>query len=93
MARGLRFHLDESCRFSIAKGLRLHGVDVTTSGEVGLISATDVEQLAFCHLRGRILFTHDADFVVLHDAGAEHSGVVYCHQRLRSVGDLSLIHI
>ena len=39
MARTIRFHLDEHCDPAIAAGLRLHGVDVTTTADAGLISA------------------------------------------------------
>ena len=33
----IRFHLDESVNNAIANGLRLRGLDVTTSNEVGLV--------------------------------------------------------
>ncbi len=33
MAQTIRFHLDENCSKAIARGLRLRGVDVTTTPE------------------------------------------------------------
>jgi hypothetical protein len=41
MPRTILFHLDENCHRAIAEGLRRRGIDVTTTPEVGLISATD----------------------------------------------------
>jgi Domain of unknown function (DUF5615) len=43
----IRYHLDESVDVAIADGLRRRGIDVTTSVEAGLLSAPDVEQLAW----------------------------------------------
>jgi hypothetical protein len=43
MVNRLKFHLDESVSNAIAKGLRMRGVDVTTSPEEGLIGASDKE--------------------------------------------------
>ena len=40
MARTIRFHLDEHCDPAIAAGLRLHGVDVTTTHEASLPSCS-----------------------------------------------------
>ena len=39
MPRTIRFHLDEHCDPAIAAGLRLHGVDVTTTPEAHLLGA------------------------------------------------------
>lgn len=88
MPRTIRFHLDESCAGSVAKGLRLHGIDVTTSKDVGLVGATDEEQLAFANSEGRVILTHDSDFVGLNQVGAQHSGIVYCHRLRRSLGEI-----
>ena len=41
MPRTIRFHLDENCPHAIAEGLRRRGIDVTTTPEVDLISASD----------------------------------------------------
>ena len=74
MLRTIRFHLDEDTDPAIAVGLRRHGIDVTTSQEVGLLAALDPIQLAHAHAEGRILFTHDADHLALGAQGVEHSG-------------------
>jgi hypothetical protein len=88
MPRTIRYHLDETCRRAIADGLRLHGVDVTTTPEAGLMGADDPTQFAHAHANGRVLFTHDADFIALHHSGIAHSGIVYCHQYRHPLGEV-----
>ena len=78
MANKLKFHLDESVSNAIAKGLRMRGIDITTSPEEGLIGASDKEQLAYALSQGRVVFTFDDDFLVLSSMGLEH-----CDQDLR----------
>jgi predicted nuclease of predicted toxin-antitoxin system len=75
MARTIRFHLDENGHRAIADGLRRRGVDVTTTPEVGLLSASDDEQLAHAWPNGRVILTQDRDFLRLHAAGAPHPGI------------------
>lgn len=48
----------------------------------------DEVQLAFARSQGRIMFTQDADFLRLHQVGADHIGVVYCIQGSRSIGEI-----
>jgi len=88
MPRTIRFHLDEDVAPAIADGLRLRGVDVTTSQAVGLLGALDPMQLAFTHAAGRVLFTHDDDHLMLNAHGVEHSGIAYCHRLKRSIGEI-----
>jgi uncharacterized protein with PIN domain len=84
----MRFHLDEHVARGVADGLRRRGIDVTTTTDAGLSSATDADQLAFARSQGRVLVTHDADFLRLHRGGRLHAGIVYCHQREGSIGDI-----
>lgn len=88
MAGTIRFHLDEHVAGAVALGLRLRGIEVTTTAEEDLSAATDEQQLAFAAIRGRVLVTHDADFLRLHAAGRAHAGIAYCHQRDAVVGAL-----
>src|SRR4051812_50064415 len=88
MPRTILFHLDEHCDPAIAAGLRLHGVDVTTTPEAGLLSAEDEEHIAHAVATGRVVFTQDSDFLRLDAAGAEHRGIVFCRQHSRSIGQL-----
>lgn len=88
MPETIRFHLDENISLAVANGLRRRGVDVTTTPEEGLIAVADEVQLAFARSQGRVLFTQDADFLRLHQAGADHLGIIYCIQGSRSIGEI-----
>ena len=78
----IRWHLDEQVDRAIAQGLKQRGIDVTTTPEVGLLGAADEEQLTFAIAQERVIFTHDEDFLIL------HSGIAYCHQNSRSIGEI-----
>ena len=88
MSRTIRFHLDEHCDPAIAAGLRLHGVNVTSTAEAGLLHARDEEHIAYGVATGRVIFTQDQDFLRLHAAGVEHRGIAFCYQRSRSIGQI-----
>ena len=45
--------------------------------EANMLGATDEEHLALARAEGRVLFTHDDDFLRLAAAGAPHAGMVY----------------
>lgn len=88
MPQSIRLHLDESCRTVLADGLRLRGIDVTTSSDAGLLGAIDSVQLAHACREGRVLLTHDTDFLAIHKSGIAHAGIVYCHQSRHSLGEM-----
>src|SRR6266498_1811198 len=69
MPRTIRFHLDENVDPRIAAGLRLHGIDVTTTSEAGLLAASDLEQLDYIVREGRVIITQDTDFLRLASSG------------------------
>lgn len=87
MDNKLKFNLDESVSNAITKGLRMRGIDVTTSPEKGLMGSSDEEQLAYALSQGRVIFTFDDDFLVLSSMGLEHWGIIYSHQR-QSIGKI-----
>ena len=37
---------------------------------------------------GRVIVTHDDDFLTLAASGSEHGGICYCHQQKHTVGKL-----
>lgn len=84
----LRFHLDENVDHAIAQGLRLRGIDVTTTIDAGLVGRSDQHHIAFALPAKRVIITHDPDFLCLHAAGQEHSGIAYCHPQTRSIGEI-----
>jgi hypothetical protein len=95
MANPIKFYTDEHVGKAVIKGLRQRGADVLTVPEAGMLGAEDKEHLARAHAEGRVLFTQDDDFLRLHAAGVEHSGIAYAPQGT-SIGDiirgLMLIH-
>jgi predicted nuclease of predicted toxin-antitoxin system len=88
MARTIRFHLDENCDPRIAAGLRLHGVDVTTTAEVGLLHASDEAHLAFAVAEARVIVTQDTDFLRIVAAGQQTPGVVFYAAPTHSIGQV-----
>lgn len=88
MAERIRFHLDEHIDPAIARGLRRHGVDVTTTVEARLISRSDRAQLDYARASGRVIVTHDTDFLRMADQDADHPGIVYCHKTSYSIGEI-----
>lgn len=65
MSNKIKFHLDENVSNAIANGLRMRGIDVTTSPEQGLIGVSDQQQLAYALSQQRAIFTFDDDFLSL----------------------------
>jgi len=88
MPRTIRFHLDENCDPRIAAGLKLHGVDVTTTPEAGLLHASDEEQLAHSLAEERVIVTQDTDFLRITAAGQEIPGVAFYSDQMRSIGQV-----
>jgi predicted nuclease of predicted toxin-antitoxin system len=88
MPQSIRFHLDENVNHAIANGLRIRGIDVTTSSDVGLIGASDPNQLAFARSQGRVLLTHDDDFLTIHGQFPQHAGLVFCYKNRRTIGQI-----
>jgi hypothetical protein len=92
----IRFHLDEHVADAIALGLRRRGLDVTTTTEVGLSGASDVDQLAHGLAEMRVVVTFDKHFPSLHYRGIAHSGIVYSPRNRRTIGEildfLELLH-
>jgi predicted nuclease of predicted toxin-antitoxin system len=80
--------LDEHVPSAVAQALRRRGIDVLTAGEAGLLSAADDEYLARSYSEGRVLVTHDGDFLRFHHEQQQHAGIAYCEQGARSIGQL-----
>lgn len=82
----MRFHLDEHIDPAIALGLRLRGIDVTTTNDAKLLSAPDELHLEFARRERRVVFTNDPDFLRFDSSGVEHLGIAYCARSARSIG-------
>ncbi len=87
MIRTIRFHLDEHIDPAVADGLRRRHIDVTTAADAELLGADDHTHLSFAEIQRRVIVTNDSDFLRIHDHGVAHHGIVYCHQRTRTIGE------
>jgi predicted nuclease of predicted toxin-antitoxin system len=84
----VRFHLDEHVDDAIASALRRRGIDVTTTMDAGLQSATDLQHIAFAREQRRVIHTNDPDFLAHAAAGVPHAGIVFCRAGTRSMGQI-----
>ncbi|MBI3979181.1 MAG: DUF5615 family PIN-like protein [Chloroflexi bacterium] len=83
----VRFQLDEHVPHAVAEALRRRGIDVLTAAEAGRLGAPDPELRAHASAAGRVLVTHDADFLRQHQQH-QHAGIAYCQQGARTIGEL-----
>lgn len=67
---------------AVAEGLRLRGVDVTTTADARLGGAVDEKQLAFATAEGRVMVTYDRDYVRLNAQGVRHAGIAFLPKRM-----------
>jgi len=86
MSLFIRLYLDEDVDVLIARLLRSHGFEATTTLEENLRGQTDKEQLAFATKCDMCLFTHNRDdFVRLAQdyltSDAHHFGIVIATPR------------
>ncbi len=83
-------YMDVQVSSAITKALRRRGVDVLTAQEDGAERFPDDILLDRAGELGRVLFTRDADFLVITALRQQQSepfgGVVYAHQLRVSVG-------
>jgi hypothetical protein len=89
----IRLYLDEDAMDSdLVHALRIHGVDVTTALDEGMIQHHDSGHLAFAASQGRALYSFNAsDYLALHSEylmqGRHHSGIILAQQQRYSVGE------
>ncbi|WP_119841361.1 DUF5615 family PIN-like protein [Salinibacter ruber] len=79
--------MDEHIPSVVAEGLRQRGIEVRTLVEMDRLGVQDKEYLAHARRDGRVLVTHDDDFLRLTAEGASHAVIVYV-PRERSIGDI-----
>lgn len=84
----IRYQLDEHVAHAIAHGLARRATDVATAIDSGVVGLPDDQLLARWLTEGRVLITHDQDFLRLHRQGVAHAGIVFCEQRSRSIGEI-----
>ena len=84
----IKFHLDEHVDPGVARALRHHGIDVTATVDAGLRGHSDAAHLDFIRREGRVVVTHDADFLRRASHDSNHPGIAYCRMGTRSVGQI-----
>lgn len=88
MADPIRYFLDQNVHGGTGPGLRARGVDAVSAQDLDRCGLPDPDQLAFATAAGRVLVTHDTDFLVLHAAGVPHAGIAWMPAPRASVGPL-----
>ena len=78
----IKLHLNEHLSPRLAAELRRYGFDVTSTQELGAVSATDEEQSAHAAAEQRAILTFNvSDFVLLHNRymveKREHWGIIF----------------
>jgi predicted nuclease of predicted toxin-antitoxin system len=85
---GSGHRLDEHVDPDIARALRRYGIDVTTTVDAGLRTDDDPAHLDFIRREGRVVVTHDADFLRYASQSSDHPGIAYCHMSARSMAEI-----
>jgi predicted nuclease of predicted toxin-antitoxin system len=84
----IKFHIDEHVDPDIARALRRYGIDVTTTVDAGLRTRDDPVHLDFIRREGRVVVTHDADFLRYASQSSDHPGIAYCQMGTHSIGEI-----
>lgn len=96
MAANVRFYLDENVPVAVAEQLQRRGIDAVTTRDLGLLGDSDINHLKRAIAEGRVLCTHDVDYLEMAFAGVEHTGIIFGQQARHGVGDwvrfLELVH-
>ena len=82
----VRFYFDENMNPAIAEQLVNDGIDAITVQELDKLGDSDTNHLQRATELGRVLCTHDTDFLRLDAEGIEHAGIVFVSQYRTSVG-------
>ena len=77
----IKYFSDTHISKAVATQLRRRGVDIERSEDVGLSQAPDTELLVYATAQGRVMISHDDDFLKLHRKwqarGQNHAGIMY----------------
>lgn len=76
----IKYYLDTHISKAVALQLRSKGVDVVRCEEVGMAEADDLEHLEYATLHGRVVVSHDEDFLrkdkEWKEQGKRHAGIM-----------------
>jgi predicted nuclease of predicted toxin-antitoxin system len=82
----LRFYLDENVPVEIARQLKSLGIDSITVRDLDLLGDSDENHLQRATVMGRVLCTHDSDYIQLASGGMAHAGIVFGQQDIHHIG-------
>jgi hypothetical protein len=82
----IRFYLDENVPTEVTRQLTFSGVDAVSVRDLGLLGSADLDHLRRATELGRVLCTHDQDFLRLAAEGIEHAGIAFSPQDRASIG-------
>lgn len=86
MAAQVRYYLDENVQIAIAEQLSRRGIDVVTARDLNLLGEEDINHLERAAELGRVLCTHDTDYIRLASTGIQHAGIVLGQQDRHDIG-------
>jgi hypothetical protein len=82
----IRFYLDENVPLEVGRQLALSGVDVVSARGLDRLGDADRDHLRLATEQGRVLCTHDQDFLRLAAEGADHQGIAFLPQTGAGIG-------
>ncbi len=88
MAEPIRYFFDQHIPGPVAHGVRQAGIDVLTAYDAGRCGLPDQDQLAYATAAERVLVTFDPDYLAMHNGGAVHAGIAWCHATKYAIGSL-----
>ncbi len=68
--------------------MMLSGCRVANCGRIRVFAPCRSDSPSECVYEGRVIVTHDADFLRMDAAGAIHAGIVYLRPEKRPVGEM-----
>lgn len=82
----LRFHIDENVPTAVAEQLTLGGVDAISVRNLDHLGDTDLNHLQRATSMGRVLCTHDRDFLRIASEMTDHAGIAFAPQYESTIG-------
>lgn len=82
----LKFYIDENIPPAVAEQLRKHGIDALSVRDLESLGDSDLNHLQRAAAMGRVLCTHDQDFLRMAAQGDEHAGIAFSPQYNATIG-------
>lgn len=82
----IRFYLDENIDKAVAEQLVRWGIDAVSVHTSNLHGESDINHLKNAAEMGRMLCTHDQDFLQIAGENTDHAGIAFAQHYQASVG-------